>query len=427
MNLLKKTNGFVLVIVLWIVIILIVITAVLAQSSRLSGRVSQSYGQQSTCRWAVRAAVETAINVLSEDDTSYDAFDELWHDDPQDFNDIQLGGCVASVKVVDECGKLNVNSADKKHFLNLLEMTAEQADSIIDWRDKDSKVSAEGAEADYYNNLEYWYPIRNEPFQTLHEVLFVKGIQEDDFYGEDYNLNGKLDINEKDGDQSFPLDDEDSVLEKGVGAFLTSCSFCRNIDAQGNSRVNIHKEKADKLQQELNVSKPHAKWIEEKANGKELKSIADLIDKNTPKEKNKEDEKGDEAKPIDLQTFKEIADKLTISKGKILTGRVNVNTASREVLTALFEGDEQLADEMIKHRDGLEQPMTSIAELLDIKSMSIETFKKIAGHITVRSDVFTVCAQAVAESTGLTYTAQAIVARNGTSCDIIYWYEGIGN
>jgi len=297
----------------------------------------------------------------------------------------------------------------------------------MDWRDKDSKISAEGAEADYYNNLEYWYPIRNEPFQTLHEVLFVKGIQEDDFYGGDYNLNGMLDANEKDGNQSFPRDDQNTVLEKGFGTFLTCSSFCRNIDAQGNSRINIHEEKADKLQQKLNLSKPHAKWIEEKANGKELGSIADLIDKNTPKEKNKEDEKGDEAKPIDLQTFKEIVDKITIHKEKVLYGKVNVNTAAREVLTALFEGDEQLADEVIKYRDGLETPMTSIAGLFDVKSINIETFKKIAGHITVRSDVFSLYAQAVAEPTGLTYTARAIVTRNGTSCNIIYWYEGIGN
>jgi len=427
MSLLKKNKGFVLIIVLWMIVILIVITSVLAQSSRLSSRISQAYGQQTTCRWAVRAAVETAIQVLSEDDTSYDAFDELWHDDPEDFNDIQLGDCVASVQVIDESSKLNVNTADKKHFLNLLEMTTEQADSIIDWRDKDSKVSAEGAEADYYNDLEFWHPIRNDSLQTLHEVLFVKSIRENDFYGEDYNLNEKLDANEKDGDQSFPLDDEDSVLEKGFGAFLTTCSFCQNLDAQGNGRINIHEEKADKLQQELGISKPHAKWIEEKANGKELKSIADLIDKNTSKEKNKEDEKGDEAKPIDLQTFKEIADKLTISKEKILYGRVNVNTAPREVLIALLEGDEQLADEIIKYRDGLEQPMTSIAKLLDVKSMNVETFKKIAGYITVRSDVFSLYAQAVAESTGLTYTARAIVARDGTSCNIIYWYEGIGD
>ncbi|MHC5157244.1 MAG: helix-hairpin-helix domain-containing protein, partial [Planctomycetota bacterium] len=96
-------------------------------------------------------------------------------------------------------------------------------------------------------------------------------------------------------------------------------------------------------------------------------------------------------------------------------------------LTAILEGDEQLADEIIAYRDGLETPMTSIAELLNVKSMNIETFKKIAGFITVRSDVFSLYAKATDDSTDLTYTVRAIVWRNGTSCDIIYWYEGIGN
>jgi type II secretory pathway component PulK len=419
-------KGFVLVIVLWIVIILILMTTVLGQSSRLGSRLSQSYGRQCACRWAARAAVETALHVLSEDDTSYDALSELWHDDPEDFNDIQLGGCVASVEITDESGKLNVNTADKKHFLNLLEMTAEQADSIMDWRDKDSDVRAEGAEADHYNHLEYWYPIRNAPFETLREVLFVKGIQEDDFYGEDYNLNGKLDANEKDGEQSFPRDNQDALLDKGIGDFLTCSSSCRNIDAQGNARVDITQKKANELQQELGVSEPHAKWIEEKAKGK-LESIADLVDRNSPKEKDKNDEKGDEPKPLDLETFKSIADKITISKEKILPGRININTAPREVLTAILEGDEPLADEIITYRDGLETPMASIAGLLNVKSMNIERFKKIADFITVRSDVFSLYAKATDDSTDLTYTVRAIVARNGTSCDIIYWYEGIGN
>lgn len=426
MRRLYHSKGFVLVIVLWIVIILILMTAVLGRSSRLTSRISQSYGRQCACRWAARAAVETAIHVLTEDDASYDALSERWHDNPEDFDDIQLGGCTVSVEITDESGKLNVNTADKKHFLNLLEMTAEQADCIIDWRDQNSTVSPEGAEADYYNQLEYWYPIRNAPFETLQEVLFVKGIQEDVFYGEDYNLNGQLDANEKDGEQSFPHDNQDAVLDKGIGDFSTCSSSCRNIDALGNERIDISKKQADELRQELGVSGPQAKWIEEKAKGG-LKSIADLIDTNSPKEKDKSDENGDEAKPLDLETFKSIADKITVSKEKVLRGRINVSTAPREVLTAFLEGDEPLADEIIAYRDGLETPMTSIAELLNVKSMNIETFKKIADFITVRSDVFSLYAKATDDATDLTYTVRAIVARNETSCEIIYWYEGIGN
>lgn len=420
----QRAQGSVLVIVLWIVIILIVVTATLAQSSRLSSRVSQSYGGQCRGRWAVRAAVETAVNVLSEDDTSYDAMDELWYDNPDEFDDIQLEGCVVSVEVTDESGKLNVNTALRNHFMNLLEMTPEQADAMIDWRDRDSEVRSEGAEADYYNSLEYPYPIRNAPFQTVHEVLFVKSIEESDFYGQDINLNGQLDENEQDDEPGISTDDELAELQEGFAAFLTPWSYCRNVDALGDDRINITTVKEDQLQQKLGLSKPHAKWIKEQS---DLKTIGDLISKSTPKKKNKADQDGDEAKQIDLETFKEIADKITVSKEKILPGRVNVNTAPREVLVALLGGDEQLTEEIVAHRGGLEEPMTSIADLLDIKSMTVTTFKKIAAFVTVRSDVFSIRATATADATGLTYTARAVVARDATSCDIIYWYEGIGN
>ncbi len=412
----KWKKGSVLVIVLWIIVILIVITTTLAQSSRLSSRLSQSYGGQCIGRWGARAGVETAINVLSEDDSGYDAFDELWHDNPDSFEGIQLEGCTVAVKVIDESGKLNINVAGKKHLMHLLEMTTEQADSIIDWRDKNGRVSSEGAEADYYNSLEYPYPIRNGPFQTVREVLFVKGVQEEVFYVEDGSLNGRSDTNE----------DEDVPAEKGIESFLTCYSFCRNVDALGDERINIKETKANQLQQQLGLSGSHAKWIEEKANSK-LGSIADLVAKNAPKKENNADEEGDRARPIDLETFKEIADKITISEEEILPGRVNVNTAPREVLIALLEGDELLAEEIIQYRDGLDGAITGTAELLDIKTMTIEKFKKIEPFITVKSDVFTVVAKAVIDSTGLTYTARAVVVRDDTDCEIIYWYEGIGS
>lgn len=422
-----KQGGSVLVIVLWIVVILIVMTAVLAQSSQLSSRISQSYGRRNVCRWGVRAAIETGIQVLSEDDPAYDAFDERWHDSPENFNDIQLTGCTVCVEIIDECSKLNVNTADKKHFLELLEMTVEQADSILDWRDQDSSLRAEGAESDYYGTLDYPYPIRNGPFQTTRELLLVKGLSEDSFFGEDYTLNGLLDANEKDGDPRLPADSREGVPEKGFGAYLTCWSRCKNRDADGSERVNITQADADTLRQKLGLSLPHAKWIEERVKGKTPANIAELIDRNTPKRKDQADQEGDEAKPLDLETFKEIADGITVSDEDILVGRVNINTAPRVVLTALLEGNEQLADEIVAYRDMREQPMTSIADLLDLKTVTIETFKKIAGLVTVRSDVFSLRAQATDNATGLAYTATAIVDRTGTGSDIVYWYEGIGH
>jgi type II secretory pathway component PulK len=407
MKQLRKIRGSVLVVVLWITVILILVTATLAQSSHLNSRIGQGYGNQCACRWAARAAIETAIHTLSEDNNGYDGLDELWSDNPDGFEEIELEGCTVTVKVKDESGKLNINTADKKHLVHLLEMTDEQADSIIDWRDKDENIGDEGAEAGYYNTLEYPYSIRNAPFKTTREVLFVKGVEGADFYGTE--ANPKKQIQPK----------------KGLEPFLTCWSFCRNVDAQGQARVNIKRTDEGQLQQKLELSAPHAKWIKEKAGN--LKSIADLIDNNTEKQKSSSDGQGDQPKPIDLETFKGIADMITVLDEDILPGRVNINTAGREVLTALLAGDEKLAEEILQYRDELVTPMTSIAELLNMKTMTIDTFKGIAPTITVRSDVFSMKATAVADATGFKYTVRVVVIRDATSCEIIYWYEGIGN
>jgi hypothetical protein len=51
--------------------------------------------------------------------------------------------------------------------------------------------------------------------------LLVRGVTEELFYGEDTNLNGRLDYNEMDGDENPPSDNMDAVLNQGWAAYLT--------------------------------------------------------------------------------------------------------------------------------------------------------------------------------------------------------------
>jgi type II secretory pathway component PulK len=131
-----------------------------------------------------------------------------------------------------------------------------------------------------------------------------------------------------------------------------------------------------------------------------------------------------------MQTFYQIADKITISNDQTVPGRINVNTAPREVLAALLGGDDQadlLAEDIIAHRDGLMYGMQSIAELLDVESMQLSTFKEIANYVTIRSDVFTISCVATADrgnTTGTTMRTVSVVDRGSTPCQILYWYQG---
>ncbi|MCK5269954.1 MAG: helix-hairpin-helix domain-containing protein, partial [Sedimentisphaerales bacterium] len=117
------------------------------------------------------------------------------------------------------------------------------------------------------------------------------------------------------------------------------------------------------------------------------------------------------------------ADKITVSDDDRLDGRVNANTAPLKVLTALLEGNEALADSIVSYRKTLNMGMESIADLLNVKGLNIDTFKKIAHQVTVRSSVFTVQCQVAIDSTGGTYNGEAIVDRGASPGAILYWCE----
>jgi general secretion pathway protein K len=94
------------------------------------------------------------------------------------------------VRVTDEGGKLNLNQVDeaalRQALANLgfaLEFTETLADAILDWRDADSLVRLHGAESDRYLALPVPYPAKDGPFDTLAELLLVRGVTPALFYG----------------------------------------------------------------------------------------------------------------------------------------------------------------------------------------------------------------------------------------------------
>jgi len=95
------------------------------------------------------------------------------------------------VRVVDEGGKINLNQADeaslRQAFVNLgfaVEESETLTDAILDWRDPDSLVRMHGAESDDYLAQRTPYPAKDGPFDTLDELLLVRGVTPALFYGQ---------------------------------------------------------------------------------------------------------------------------------------------------------------------------------------------------------------------------------------------------
>jgi type II secretory pathway component PulK len=402
----KLRVGLVLVGVMWVIVLLTVIMTTVAHTSRLDMRISLASAEQMRCKWGSRAGVETAIAVLNDDfATNYsDSLDDLWAGNPADFNDVPLDGCSFTVEVTDEAGKLDINTATEKQLMQLPNMTAEIADSILDWRDEDDDIREGGAEAGYYVNLPYGYDIRDGNFKTMRELLLVKGVTPALLYG---------------GSGA-------EITEAGAGwiHYLTCYSYEKNTDAEGGSRININKANENRLSKALDIHRSYAGWIvDNRKDG--FKGIGELITDGSPSKAEEGSSDSDEPQPLDLETFFKIADKITVTDEELIPGKVNVNTAPAAVLLALFEGNEQVAADVMAYRSGLADGMADVGDLGQVESFAKKNIaRNFIDRLTTRSSVFTIHSAAEAHATGAVHKVEAVVDRDKSPAQILYWWAG---
>jgi len=100
------------------------------------------------------------------------------------------GNC--EVRVMSEGGKVNINIVSESTLRRIIgnlglesETISVIVDSIMDWRDPDDFYRINGAENDYYQSLKEPYHAKNRNLDTIEELLLVRGITPELFYGKD--------------------------------------------------------------------------------------------------------------------------------------------------------------------------------------------------------------------------------------------------
>jgi len=310
--------------------------------------------------------------------------------------------------IVDEASKINLNSAGINVLLKLPEMTAELAAAVIDWRDGDSDVSPGGAESEYYLLLRDPYYCKDAPFETTAEVLLVKGASHDLLYGEDTNRNGVLDPNENDASESDPPDDRDGHLDRGFLDYVTVYSTEPNESGDGQERIDVNDVGAEGLSDLLREQIPGDRFFEVMdlvRRGRPFLNVLDFYYRTD----------------LTMAEFSPIADRLTTSRQRDLTGLVNVNTAPREVLLCLPELDESDVDALLERRMDPGTDLDSIAWVAD--ALPREKAVAVGGYITTRSfqfsaDIVSVCGN------GRAYKRyRAVIDARESPPRVIYWKD----
>ena len=134
-----------------------------------------------------------------------------------------------------------------------------------------------------------------------------------------------------------------------------------------------------------------------------------------------------QAEPLDLDTFYKIADKITTSSRSKIRGRVNINTAPLAVLTALLEGRQEVAQDIIAYRESQMNGIASLSDLKDVKSIDLALATKFIDYVTTRSSVYTIRVVATTTTSGGQYETQAVVDRALNPVQILYYREGAGH
>jgi type II secretory pathway component PulK len=143
--------------------------------------------------------------------------------------------------LIDEASKLNLNKATAAMLENLPQMTPDLAAAIYDWRTgSNTPASTGGAKSQTYSGLNPPYLCKNAPYETIDELSLVYGMNMDDLYGEDANLNGILDPNENDGPLNPPNDNQNGILDPGLFEYVTVFTVRESpVTTNGIQRVTV--------------------------------------------------------------------------------------------------------------------------------------------------------------------------------------------
>ena len=281
--------------------------------------------------------------------------------------------------LVDEGSRLNLNTVNTNVLLYLPNMTVDFANAIMDWRGTNGIVSLD------YTSLGY-LP-KNAPFETVDELRLVFGATMDLLAGDDINRNGVLDLNEK---SSGP-----GTINYGLFEYMTVWTREPNFHADGSSLTNVNTASESRLRtffQSEGVNNAGSlatalfRSIHPAGQLNNCRGILDLAFRCRNLGMSADD-------------FTKIYNDTTTSTNTYLRGRVNVNTADADVLTALFEGlnngDEQTAESaaqtLVTYRQQNPASLGSIGWLIDAlgNNNPVLTVLTRGDYVTTRSFQFT--------------------------------------
>ena len=196
-NMIRDKSGAVaLILVVWIMVILIAIVTEFSYSMRTEINITQNFKEEEEAYQLALAGIEYAkaeVGAVEETQRVFVNREEVLILDENIIEPVRkknLGRGSFEYTITDEDGKLDINMATQEQLKYVLiesgvdsDKAAGIADSILDWRDTNDLHMLNGAEEDYYRDLDEPYSCKDGPFDSIQELLLVKGMTDEILYG----------------------------------------------------------------------------------------------------------------------------------------------------------------------------------------------------------------------------------------------------
>ncbi|MDA7510223.1 type II secretion system protein GspK [Verrucomicrobia bacterium] len=359
----KHQKGSVLIIVLWISLGLVTIALLFGHSMMLEFRAAENRAAGWQAEQAVEAGLRYAIYLIKnlEEPGSIPVL-ETFQSGPVALGEAyfwyigRANSYLSTVEpffgIQDEAAKLNLNTATVEMLEVLPYMTPQFAAAIVDWRDEDEDPTENGAETETYLQLTPAYEAKNAPFDSIDELHMVYGGQPEFLYGEDINRNGVLDLNENDGDVTYPPDNQDGRLDPGILEYVTVYTTKPDTEAEGSQAIDLNNDEDDQLEEllEETFGSERADEISTPGGNTTYDSVLEYYN----------------ASGMTSEEFAQIEGRLTVSNDDIEGGLINVNTASEAVLACVPGIGVENAGSVVAQRQSNEPGTSTITWISDI-------------------------------------------------------------
>jgi len=188
--------------VLWIITILTVVVLEFSFAMRTEVNITKNFKEElqlySIAQGGVQRAIaelilkhDPRVQQLKKTMKTEEAIPEKkdWVPDGRPYA-LQFDQGECELRIMSEAGKININAVSEAMLRKLIENLGLEAekrdvvvDSILDWRDPDDFLRINGAENDYYQSLKEPYHCKNANLDSIEELLLVRGVTPELFYG----------------------------------------------------------------------------------------------------------------------------------------------------------------------------------------------------------------------------------------------------